>query len=273
MLEQGAAVLRRVGLGRAVDLVARRVDARLGRFETDVDGLRLGGSHIGHLYYARELLAAGREDGFRQAFVEAIRPGATVLEGGPYIGFLTLQAARAAGAAGRVVTVEPNPEALDALRANVARNGFEGRVRVVEAALGDHTGRAAFHLTEGGDTSSLHRPPHHSRVVEVDVVRGDDLLDDVDVIKLDVEGNEVAALRGLRELIGRSLPTLFCECNPQMLDAAGSSVAELRDEIERLGYDARWIDEQTRTLRSLDESWGDDYVNLVCRPSLPAERI
>jgi len=267
VLERGATLLRRAGLGRAVDLVARRVGFGLGRFDTEVDGLRLGGTRVGHLYYARELLAGERDDMFRETFARSIRPGATVLEGGPYIGFFTLQAARAVGASGSVVTVEPNQDTLGALRANIARNGFEGRVRVVEAALGDRAGRASFHLTEGGDTSSLHRPPHSSRVVDVDVVRGDDVLERADVVKLDVEGNEVAALRGLRELIGRSQPTLFCECNPEMLAAAGSSVDELREEIERLGYELRWIDEETRTLRTFDEARVDGYVNLVCTPA------
>ena len=125
-------------------------------------------------------------------------------------------------------------------------------------ALGDERSRATFHLTDGGDTSSLHQPPHRSRVIDVDVVRGDDLLEHADVIKLDVEGNEVAALRGLRGLIERSRPTIFCECNSKMLQAAGSSVEELREQIEELRYHARWIDEHAATIRSLDDSWAED---------------
>lgn len=258
--------MRRVGLAALVDRTARRFGSRLGRFDVEVNGVRLAGDQLGHLYYARELLAEDRESFFGSLFVDAIRPGAVVLEGGPYIGYLTLLAARAVGESGSVVAVEPNPETLDTLRANVTRNGFESRVRIVQAALGDRDGRASFYMTEGGDTSSLHRPAHRVRRVEVDVLRGDALIEEVDVIKLDLEGNEVAALRGLRALVLRSRPVIFCECNPEMLAAAGASTEELLAELDELGYEVRWIDERARTLRRVGEPWEGGYANLACSP-------
>jgi FkbM family methyltransferase len=266
-LERGGALLRRLGMGRVVSAIAGRFGSRLSRFELEIDGLRLGGDKLGHLYYARELVADDREGYFRELFVDSIKPGASVLEGGPYIGFLTITAARAAGERGRVVAVEPSPETVAALRANVARNGFDARVEVVEAALGAAPGRASFHVTEGGDTSSLHAPPFPMQVVEVDVVRGDDLpLEQLHVVKLDLEGNETAALAGLRSTIERTRPVVFCECNGEMLEAAGSSTADLCRQLEGLGYDVRWIDENARTLRPLDQPWESGYVNLRCEP-------
>jgi FkbM family methyltransferase len=264
-LERGGAALRRVGLGRLVTAAASRFGSRLSRFDTEINGVRLGGDRLGHLYYARELVADDRERFFRALFVDSIAAGATVLEGGPYIGYLTVTAALATGETGRVVAVEPNPDTISVLRANVTRNDCFERVRVIEAALGAEAGRAAFHVTEGGDTSSLHVPPHPTRVVDVDVVRGDDLLDRVDVVKLDLEGNEVAAIRGMRRLIEESGPVIFCECNPEMLQAAGFSTSDLLDELGELRYDVRWIDETTGTLQSLERPWERDYVNLRCQ--------
>ena len=268
VLERGGAVLRRLGLGRVVSAVAGRFGSRLSRFDLEIDGLRLGGDQLGHLYYARELVSDDREAYFRELFVEGINDGATVLEGGPYIGFLTISAARAVGPDGRVVAVEPSPDTVAALRANVARNGFEARVEIVEAALGAEPGRATFHVTEGGDTSSLHAPAFPTRAIDVEVIRGDDLeLASLDVVKLDLEGNEVAALAGLRGVIGRTRPLIFCECNTEMLAAAGTSADGLRHELESLGYDVRWIDEEARALRTFDEPWGSGYVNLRCEPA------
>jgi FkbM family methyltransferase len=189
-----------------------------------------------------------------------------VLEGGPYIGYLTLHAARAVGDQGHVIAVEASPTTAATLRANLVRNAFEQRVRVVEAALGADRGRAPFHLTAGGDTSSLHTPLHPTETVEVDVVPGDALVDAVDVVKLDLEGNELAALKGLRGVIARSRPVIFCECNPEMLRAAQSSPAQLRDELERHGYTVQWIDEDRKALRPFDEPWEAGYVNLRCLP-------
>jgi FkbM family methyltransferase len=267
VLERGARVLRRLGLSRVVDAVAARVGSRLLPFEIAVDGLFLTGDRIGELYYVRELVDSNPDKYFCELFVEAIRPGATVFEGGAYIGYLTMQAARAAGASGRVVSVEPDPRTARTLRANISRNGYAGTVEVVDGALGAETGRASFHMTEGGSTSSLHAPGHAAEATEVELVVGDDLVDEAAVVKLDVEGNEPAALRGMRRLIERSHPIIFCECNREMLSAAGSSPEELRLELERLGYAARWIDEEARELRSLDVPWEAPVVNWRCEPA------
>ncbi len=270
-MERGAAVLRRVGLGRVVDAVGARVAST--DFEVEVDGLRLSGDHIGQLYYVREVLESGREGYFVELLREAARPGATVLEAGAHIGYVTLQAARAVGPAGRVVAFEPNPRTLPVLRRNVETNGFASRVEIVPVALGSRRGRASFFVTPGGDASSLHAAPGDPDVVEVDVDTADALLGDatVSVVKLDVEGGEVDALRGMRVLLERSHPVVFAECNAEALEAAGSSVDELVAELEALDYDVRWIDEEARELRTLAEPSSEGYVNLRCTPRYAAD--
>jgi FkbM family methyltransferase len=269
LMERVGRALRTIGLGRVVDATARRLDRQLGSFELELDGLRLGGDQIAHLYYARELLEQNREAYFAQLLVESVEPGATVLEGGAYIGYVTMLAARAVGPQGRVIVFEPGGSAAT-LRTNLARNGFADRVRIVEAALGEEAGRVRFYATRGGDTSSLHEPPYPAEVVEVEVVRGDDVLpppERVDVVKLDVEGSEVQALRGMRELMRRSQPTVFCECNREMLARAGSSVAELHDELRSLDLDVHLIDEETRSLRAFSDGWDGVVANLLCVPN------
>lgn len=265
-MERGASVLRRVGLGRVVDAVGARVAST--DFEVEIDGLRLTGDHIGQLYYVREVLESGREGYFVELVREAARPGTTVVEAGAHIGYVTLQAARAVGPSGRVVAFEPNPRTLPVLRRNLEANGFDDRVEVVAVALGSAPGRASFFLTAAGDESSLHGDAEPGDVVQVEVDTGDARLGDTDagVVKLDVEGGEVDALRGLRGLLRRSRPVIFTECNPEALEAAGTSVDELLVELEGLDYEVRWIDEEARRLRPLDEPWAGEYVNLRCAP-------
>ena len=271
ILEHGARLLRRVGLGRIVDGVAGRVAPIVGTFAIEVDGLQLEGDHIGQLYYVRELAETGREAYFVEQLTAAAAPGATVLEGGAHIGYLTLQAARSVGPDGEVVCFEPNPRTVPVLERNVAANGFQERVRIVPAALGRAHGRAELHITGGGDTSSLHGAAAAGDVVAVEVTTADSALPapaTVDVVKLDVEGAEVAALEGMRALLERSAPgpVLFLECNPDLLRAAGSSEDELMTLLDELGFEPRWLDEAGRCLRRLDERDGTEgYVNLLCR--------
>ena len=99
----------------------------------------------------------------------------------------------------------------------------------------------------------------------MDVVRGDDVVSDaVDVIKLDVEGGELSALRGMERLVGGAR-TLFLECNPELLERAGASRDALLDWVRAHGFEIGWIDERQERLRPLAEAWDEAYVNLVCR--------
>jgi FkbM family methyltransferase len=272
-LEHGASALRRVGFGTMVDRIGRRIAPSVGTFDVEIDGFRLHGDHIGQLYYVRELLESDREATFIALLKSSIGVGMTVVEGGAHIGYVTLQSARAVGPSGRVFAFEANPRAVPVIERNLVANGLGERVTVVPSALAEAPGRHAFFLSGGGDTSSLHAPDGESERIDVAVTTLDSWLDStvrVDVVKLDIEGGEVAALRGMRETLARAGPGLvvFAECNPSMLERSGSSTSELVDVLQRQGLEVRWIDESQGTTRPFDEvDLSHGYVNLYCRRS------
>jgi FkbM family methyltransferase len=260
-LEGAAAVARRLRLGSVVDALAPRIARPFERFELDVDGVRLRGETLEQLHYVRELAEQGREQTFVSLLHDAVPEGGTVLEGGAHLGLVTVHAARAAGPGGRVVVFEPNRAVHGVLRENLEANGVAERVEVRPQALGETAGAAPFFLS--GDTSSLFAG--NGVAEQVEVVRADDAVSGaVDVIKLDVEGAELAALRGMERLAGRAR-AMFLECHPEFLRRAGTSPEELVAWIEQHGFAAEWIDEESGRTRPLSEPWTDDYVNLVCR--------
>ena len=107
-------------------------------------------------------------------------------------------------------------------------------------------------------------PPERSRT-EIDVVRGDDAVTEpVDVIKLDVEGGELSALRGM-ERSSQDARALFLECNPDLLERAGASRDDILAWVAAHGFEAEWIDETSGRTRPLSDGWSEAYVNLVCR--------
>ncbi len=80
-----------------------------------------------------------------------VRPGMTVLEPGPGMGFFTLELARLAGDSGRVVAVDIQPRMLDRLRRRAAKAGVFDRLDVRLAApeslgLADLAGAVDFTL-------------------------------------------------------------------------------------------------------------------------------
>jgi FkbM family methyltransferase len=273
LLEQAAQPLRRAGLGPAVDRVRGRFERGLGRFTTEIDGLRLTGMVALHTAYADELRDAGREATMSRLFAEAATPGALVVDVGAHLGWLSMQAARRVGPAGRVIAFEPNPRTRPLLEHNLRDNGLADRVRIEPRALGARPGRLSFYLSPAGDTSSLHRQAAEDEPVEVEVVTGDAVLAGgpaPSVIKLDVEGGELDALAGLEATIHRAGPELrlFVECNPSALAEAGASPEALWAALERLGLEPQVIDEAAGALRGREALHSvSGYANLVCAPA------
>jgi FkbM family methyltransferase len=142
------------------------------------------------------------------------------------------------------VAVEPHPHTAGVLRANLALNGVT-RVRVVEAAVvgrrdqprmelhvpvddRDRTPTGAF-LATGGGTSDGSRAS-----IVVDVVEARTLVEQAQLIKMDIEGQELAVLRSIEDLLAERAPTIFLELR--------RSSAELRAYVpalcRRCGYGA-----------------------------------
>jgi FkbM family methyltransferase len=243
-------------------------------FAVHIDGLRLAGRPTAHSTYLRQL-EEGREGYMTELIKEGLRPGMSVLDVGAHLGYLTLQAARAVGPSGRVYAFEPNPETLGYLRRNVRDNGAVDRVRVLQVALSDAGGTAPFYVTPAGDESRLYRHPTEARRVMARVARGDDVLPadlTVDLVKLDVEGAELAALAGLERTLVAASPALklFVECNPSALLHAGASSRLLLRRLRELGFSPRLIDEaERRVVPAGDAIEGVTYVNLLCERAEP----
>jgi FkbM family methyltransferase len=164
----------------------------------------------------------------------AIGPRGRVLDLGGHIGSFAL----AAAALGyEVVTIEASPRNANLLLRSAAVNGFE-RLRVIHAAVADRPGTLRFHVA--GPYGHVVRDGGSG--IEVRAARVDDLLDELgwerpDFIKLDVEGSEIAAIRGMRRRLSRpDAPHLYYESNGHTLNFFGREPADLLGEVATLGY-------------------------------------
>lgn len=181
----------------------------------------------------------GWEPGQTALLGERLRPGMTVLDGGAHAGYFTCQAARLVGPRGLVLAFEPAPRNFELLTANVWRNGF-GNVACFPWALGDASGHLPFRLsaTNTGD----HRLGGDGGVV-VRVARLDDVPGigpPLDVVKLDVQGWEERALRGMEALLAGSPDVLvLVELSPADARAAGSDPRALLGWYRSLGFGLR----------------------------------
>jgi FkbM family methyltransferase len=163
------------------------------------------------LYYA------GRYEPAVSRFLRSeLRPGDVVLDVGANIGLHSLGAAKQLKdlGGGRVIAFEPAEDSLDKLRAAAERNDLADLITLVPAALGERTHQAALHADpryDPADSGVRSLQADGEVVQDVPVIRLDDWvrehsLERLDVIKLDVEGSETAALGGATRTLVRLQP-------------------------------------------------------------------
>lgn len=212
----------------------------------------------------------------RAFLLDHLSVGARSLDVGAHIGLYTLLMARVVGPGGRVTAVEPAPENLDYLRANIRGNRFEDRVEVIAAAATDRGGSVSFHLTGSSDSHGLHPHPNTptKKIVTLPAVRLDDVLERVDFVKIDTEGAELSTLAGMTRLLARPGPlAALVEWAPECQANAGYGLTDLADFLLGLGFQVSVLDDHALTARpvaevaadlasgALSEDW---YGNLAC---------
>lgn len=192
------------------------------------------------------------------AFVlHLLRPGEHFIDVGANVGSYTVLAGGAAKA--RVTAVEPIGTSFEHLRRNVSLNALDDRVQCHRMGLSEAPGTLRFTagldtvnhvLSEGEDVPS----------VEVPVMRLDDLIAEAPapiLIKIDVEGHELAVLRGASQTLGNpALLAVIMETNGSGV-RYGVSDDQLRAEMRRHDFFPYGYKPFTRRLTDACESSGN----------------
>ena len=99
----------------------------------------------------------GLEPGTRRVLTRLLVPGTTFVDVGAHIGLLTLAGARAVGASGKVLAIEPVPLCFELLQRSLTINGLAERVEGKCQAVGAHRARCKFFVRDVLGHSSLTR--------------------------------------------------------------------------------------------------------------------
>ena len=168
-------------------------------------GLRFHGGKAGYLLGASE-------PAVQAALVDHLNPGDVIYDVGANVGYMSVLAARLVGPAGRVECFEPLPANIDVLRRNLESNDF-ANFAIHEVAVSDHDGHVRMSLGDGlrmGNGQIVQTTDQAT--IEVPVQRLDGLrLRAPQLVKVDVEGVELAVLRGMAETLAAHRPTIIVE--------------------------------------------------------------
>jgi FkbM family methyltransferase len=142
------------------------------------------------------------------------KKGSVAVDAGAYIGTHTLALVDAVGETGQVITFEPQTWAYHGIKKTLAKNKIKN-VKLVNAGLSDKKGILRF-CSDGTGSSSLcqeRRPsPRWTEVYDIPIKTLDSFkLNNISIIKIDVEGHELNVLKGAEKTINRCKPVLVLE--------------------------------------------------------------
>jgi len=174
-----------------------------------------------------------------QNFLLQCRPGMLLLDIGAHFGIFSLAAAHFGGNA---VAIDPSPIATRMITVQSSLNELSDRIRVIQAAVSAEDG-AVDMLSSGVFSDGYFKIARGRGQKELTRTQATTIDQLVSVygppthVKIDVEGQETAVLRGGRKALEQHSPLLFLELHNEMITSEGGDPHLALNELEQLGYE------------------------------------
>jgi FkbM family methyltransferase len=178
-----------------------------------------------------------------------LKPGMTFIDIGANQGEFSLFAASIL-TNGKIYSFEPVTKQYKSLEENIVLNSFKNinlfnyGLSNIEATLPIYSSSnedVHFGINEG--LSTLFMTENTNEVVETIEIKIFDIefenkIERMDFIKIDIEGSELFALKGMRNHLSRFKPMILIELNNDTFSAANYTVKDVTDYLEEFGYQA-----------------------------------
>jgi FkbM family methyltransferase len=186
-----------------------------------------------------------REKAFMGILQNTVTEGMTCLDLGGNIGYTTLYMCRGAGSSGKVYAVEPDPNSIGLLRANIVDNGYSEMCEVTQCAITDEDKLLEFWQADKPNLSSVHQTKHSTEKIEVEAYTLETFFKNRDFpnfIKMDVEGHEVSIFHGGLNYFANNTSestSILLEVHPHFYSDDNNFEAILKDYFE-IGFKPRF---------------------------------
>ena len=217
----------------------------------DLDGydLVLPSSEVGLLSFLTRHGLARYEPAVRQALRKCLKPGDVAVDVGTNVGLHSLVMATSVGADGRLIGIEALDHIARTAQKTLQINGFAERTTFVRAALTDKVGETTIYVTGhspnsslfGNDAAGAEPVTIPSTTLDAIVPAGGR----VDLIKLDIEGAEPLAWKGMSRVL-RENPdlTLLMEWSASHFQRSGHSADAFLRVLKNAGFEAWLLDDE-----------------------------
>jgi FkbM family methyltransferase len=226
------------------------IEARTGSMEINYAKIRFGNwlyrycFPLYNILYSRFKL---KNDAAEIALIrKLVKPGDAILDIGANIGFYAKLLSEFTGEKGLVYCFEPDRTNFRRLEKNTA--GLTN-VRRFNAAVSDHDGKISVYRSKLLNVDHRTYPVEgydsieETDAVAIDSLIGKGVLRPPVLIKIDIQGYEMAAFRGMiRVLSGPNPPRVITEYWPHGFRRAGTSSVQFFDFFNNMGYAIHVLD-------------------------------
>lgn len=176
-----------------------------------------------------------------------LRPADVFLDIGANIGYFSLLAAHRQSSA-TIFSFEPVGMVFERLKGNISLNKVEN-VRAINAGVGEMNEIKKIYISGDDNTgmSSFYKPENYSGSYEqVQVITIDEWFKScgetrIDLVKIDIEGSEFAALKGMNAVLQQFKPAVIVEMNPSLLFQFDTTPSDILDHFNTLSFDSYLI--------------------------------
>jgi len=208
---------------------------------------------------------------------EKIKEEMIVIDIGANVGYYTVIFAKLVGLYGRVISFEPEPENFYFLKKTIELNKFNN-IELYDFAISNKIGKGKLFLCENnkGD-HRIYNPDNTRKSIDISITTLDSFLEEkkinnVDLIKMDIQGAEGLALNGMKNTLTQNKKiSLMIEFWPQGLLKSGTEPISLLNELKRFGFKIFDIGEDPKKLSLVSDfeflikkHSGRKYANLYC---------
>lgn len=179
---------------------------------------------------------------------ENLNPEDVFIDIGANIGIFTLTAAQKIGQ-GKVYSFEPFEQNHNSLIKNIELNPFKN-IQVEKFAIAESEKEISLFYDDEdknlGMVSSYNLSKKNETIIKA-IALDDYVLSNkikkVDIIKMDIEGNELYALQGMKNVLKNQKPKLLVEVDPEILKRTGYTEGEIFSFLELMNYKRFYFDE------------------------------
>lgn len=201
-----------------------------------------------------------------------LKPGDVFVDIGANIGCYTLLASKIVGKQGKVFAFEPIESVFLRLQYNIKLNN-QTNIVLEKKAIFENSGTLKLYLASSdnkGRSSILEQDSENGNVENVDAVSIDDylanhIIDQLNLIKIDIEGAELYALKGMKNTIRKFRPIILAEVSEDVLKNSTINTNEILDFFNEFNYQQFAIDRRG-DIRELSELKDMNYHNYVFFP-------